>query len=136
MDPLQEEHLKQHEIHLQPVTDGKDVAEDAVALLTGAEGITEVYAIDNHSLSVSYDLRQISLHIIEEALQEVGIELDNSLLQKMRRAIFYYMEETQLVNMGTSHDQSKSTLEVFVNRYNQRTHGCRDDRPDYYHHYN
>jgi len=136
MDPLQEEHFKQHEIHLRPASDGKDVAADAMALLTGAEGISDVYAIDNRSLCVSYDLRQISLLIIEEALQEIGIELDNSLLQKMRRAIFYYMEETQLVNMGTSHDQSKSKLEVFVNRYHQRDHGCRDDRPDYYHHYN
>lgn len=136
MDPLHDELLKQHDILLQTGADDDDVADDAVALLTGVDGIVDVYAIDKHCLCVRYDLRLICLRVIEEALTEIGISLDNSLLQKMRRAIFYYMEETQLDNLGASHYQSKSTLEVSVNRYNQRAHGCRDDRPDYYHHYN
>ena len=136
MDALQEELIKQRDIHLQPDTDGADVAHNAVALLTGADSIIDVHAISNQCISVTYDLRRITRRIIEEALQEVGISLDNSLLHKMRRAIYDYTEDTQLENLDCIHDQSKSTLEVFINRYNQRTHGCRDERPKYYHHYN
>ena len=136
MDPVQEEHIKQRDIHFQPDLNGADVAHNAVALLNGAHGILETRASNAHCIAITYDIRLITLRIIEEALQEVGLPLDNSLLHKMRRAIYDYTEDTQLENLGCTHDQSKSTLEVFINRYNQRTHGCRDERPKYYHHYN
>jgi hypothetical protein len=135
MDPLQEEIIKHREIHFQPDLSDTEVANNAVTLLTGANGILEVRAINCHCIAVTYDIRLITLQVIEEALQEVGLMLDNSLFHKMRRAMVYYMEETQLVNMGCSQDQAKSTLGVFISRYQQRAHGCRDERPDYYHHY-
>ena len=68
-------------------------------------------------------------------LQEVGFHLDNSVISKLKRALFYYAEDTQLANMGYDHAESKSTLEIFINRYNQLPHGCRDERPMHYRRY-
>jgi len=129
------EHIKQRDILFMPPQQENDPANAALALLNGVDGIID--ATRNHSLSihVCYNLCQITMCDIEDALQEIGFHLDNSLLSKIKRALYYYTEETQLANLGYDHDQSKSTLEIFINRYNQLPHGCRDERPVQYRRY-
>lgn len=135
MDPVSFDFIKQHEIHFRNVDPAANDAREALRLLIDVRVIDDIRALMPNCIQVRYDLRQISLQVIESALAEVGFHLDNSLLIKMKRALFYYTEETQLMNWGYQHDQASSTLDVFVSCYNQRKHGCRDERPEYLRHY-
>lgn len=131
MDPAYIDFIKQHEIHFRNVDPAANDARDTLALLMDVQGIVEIRALMPDCIQVRYDIRQLTLQTIESALAEVGFHLDNSLLSKVKRALFYYTEETQLMNLGYQNDQASSTLDVFVSCYNQREHGCRDERPEY-----
>lgn len=135
MDSLITDFTKSREIHFRNVDQGSNDAREALSLLLGVQGIGEVRALTTDCIQINYDVRQVTLQALEAALVEVGFHLDNNLLIKMKRALFYYTEETQLMNLGYQHDQASSTLDVFVNCYHQREHGCRDERPEYLRHY-
>ncbi|MCF6337653.1 MAG: hypothetical protein L3J84_06835 [Gammaproteobacteria bacterium] len=135
MDSLTTNFIKTREIHFSNVDPASNDAREALRLLLDTPSIENVRALNNDCIQVSYDLRQVTLKTLEAALVEVGFHLDNSLLIKMKRSLFYYTEETQLMNLGHQHDQASSTLDIFVNCYHQRKHGCRDRRPEYLRHY-
>jgi len=135
MDSLTTDFIKTREIHFHNENPASNDASEALRLLLDAPGIENVCALSNNCIQVSYDIRQVTLQTLEAALLEVGFHLDNSLLAKIKRSLFYYTEETQLMNLGYQHDQASSTLDIFVNCYNQRKHGCRDKRPEYLRHY-
>lgn len=105
-------------------------AEDALLLLQVADGVIHIKKFASNKLKISYDIRQLSLEIIDSALAEIGFHLDNSIICKIKRALFYYAEEIQRENLGISRDENDSTRSVFVNRYQQLKHGCRDAKPD------
>jgi len=129
MDSPSSDFIKQREIHFRDHNPQANQAREASQLLMGVKGIEQLRVLTPDCLQVRYDLRQISMQMIESALAEVGFHLDNNLLAKMKRALIYYTEDTQLLNEGQHHDQASSTLDIFVNCYNQRQHGCRDERP-------
>jgi hypothetical protein len=129
MDAMAHELIKQREIRFVSLDPQANPAREAMGLLLDTQGIEDSHALTPDCLQVRYNLTAISLQIIEEALETVGFHLDNGLLAKMKRALFHYTEETQLSNLGYPHDQANSTLDVFINCYNQRQHGCRDSRP-------
>ncbi len=135
MDSPTADFIKTREIHFYNVDPASNDAREALRLLLGTPSIEDVCALTNNCIQISYDIRQVTLQTLETALMEVGFHLDNSLLIKMKRALFYYTEETQLMNLGYQHDQASSTLDIFVNCYHQRKHGCRDQRPEYLRHY-
>ena len=128
--------IKVREICFTALGDDLDPANSAAELLHGLNGILKISAQDNLHLWIEFDLSCIALRQLEDALVGVGYHLDNSILNKIKRALYHYTEDTQLANMGYDHAQSKSTTEIFINRYVHRKHGCRDDRPHYYRHYN
>ncbi|WP_455220525.1 hypothetical protein [Kaarinaea lacus] len=127
--------IKHREILFMSPQLEKDPAASAIALLNDIEGIIATSRLHAFGIHVTYHLAKITLNDIEDALQEIGFHLDNSVLSKLKRALFYYAEDTQLANLGYDHPESKSTLEIFINRYNQLQHGCRDERPVHYRHY-
>ena len=127
--------VKHREILFMSPQRENDPAGAALVLLNDIEGIMDVSRLHPFGIHVSYHLVKITLNDIEDALQEVGFHLDNSVLSKLKRALFYYAEDTQLANLGYDHAESKSTLEIFINRYNQLPHGCRDERPAHFRHY-
>jgi hypothetical protein len=129
MDSTPTDIIKQREICFRGHDPGADEASEATRLLQGIDGIEETLIANLHCIQLRYDLRRITLQIIEDALTELGFHLDNSLLAKMKRTLLYYTEETQLMNLGYQHDQAHSTADIFINNYNQREHGCRDERP-------
>ena len=100
-------------------------------MLVDVEGIEQVLALTNTQLSISYDVTCVTLNIIEQALLELGYHLDNSLLVKMKRALYYYTEETLRTNLGCNN----CTRDIFINRYQKQSHGCRDERPRHWRHY-
>jgi hypothetical protein len=130
-----DELVKQREIRFWQLDAAANPARDAAQLLHGAPGIELVRTINTDSLCIQYLLTQTSLEVIEDALIGVGFHLDNSLLYKLKRSLIYYTEETQLMNLGQSHDQASSTLDIFISSYEHRQHGCRDHREPYMRHY-
>jgi hypothetical protein len=136
MDSEMAELIKHREIAFCPLHPDRNQAESASFLLVNINGIYNVRPFDQHLLQVTYNIKYITLNIIEDSLIKMGFHLDNSLFAKLKRALFYYSEETQLANLGHDHADSKSTTEIFINRYDQLLHGCRDKRPPHYRHYN
>lgn len=127
--------LKRRDIRFRNLDPDANDATEAMQLLLEVKGIEHIMVASHDCMHIHYDLRHISLNMIESALTEVGFHLDDSLVSKMKRALFYYIEETQLMNLGQPHDQANSTIDVFINCYNQRRHGCRDHRPTHLRHY-
>jgi len=136
MTGTNDELIKHRDIHFMSPQADRNPASAAMTLLGDVDGIIKLEESHQYCICVTYDLSKVTLNDIEDVLIEVGFHLDNSILSKLKRALFYYAEETQLANLGYEHANSKSTLEIFINRHNQRPHGCRDERPAHYRRYN
>ena len=109
-----------------------DQVGSATLWLQGVAGIQIVRPLSPHALEVVYDLRRVALENIESALSELGYHLDNTLLCKLKRALFYYTEETQRENLAIAQESEIMQREVFVNRYQHVAHGCRDPQPEHW----
>ena len=82
------------------------------------------------SLGVAYDLYQHCLEEIEGALEDHGYHLDNTLLSKMKRALIYYVEETQRHNLDAPQRPLKrSQSKVYTQAWERHPHGDHDDTP-------
>lgn len=112
-----------------------DQAQSAAIWLRSVAGVETVHYLSPYALEVVYDLRRVTLQGIEYALSELGYNLDNSLLCKLKRALFHYTEETQRENLAIETDGQLTRCEVFVNRYQHVAHGCRDPQPEYWREY-
>jgi hypothetical protein len=112
-------------------------AQSAAQVLGCTDGVLSASVPDGtpNLLQVRYDLSVIGLRAVEALLVELGFHLDDSLLFKLRRALYYYTEDNELGSRTLSRDQDRSTREVFVHRYRGKSHGCRDGRPDYWRKY-
>jgi len=130
-----DDYIKHRDIDFAPLYDRDEVPSQlATLLLADAPGIINLYPQSDTRLHVSYDLRVVTLNIIESALREVGFHLDNNLMCILRRALYHYTEETQCLNMGY-HPDSKATRDIYICRYQRLPHGCRDDRPNHWRKY-
>jgi len=85
---------------------------------------------DKRSLGVSYDLKDHTLRELDEHLVDKGYHLDNTLMSKLTRALIYYVEDTQLHNLGAPEKRLKrSASEAYVQAWAQHPHGDHDDTP-------
>ena len=111
--------------HLKP--------EAALLLLVDGKGIKQVTLQDENRISISYNLLTISLMQIETALSQSGFHLDNSILSKLKRALYYFAEDTERRNHGLKKLTCSRNCEakIFASSYKNRKHGCRDQRPDH-----
>jgi hypothetical protein len=122
--------VKHRQILFQPIHADREQAPTAAQLLKGVGGILELEAHSPTCLRLVYDLGEVCLRDIEAALDEVGFHLDNSLISKLRRAVWYYAEDTQRANLGC-HDPRNCARRVFIDCYRHHAHGCRDARPEH-----
>ncbi len=125
--------LKHRDISFRGPSDPNLDARAALPLLGEATGIHKVALINNMTLRLTYDLITISLEQIETALQEVGFHLDNSLICRLRRALYYFTEENERSNRGLSRLTCSHgcAIKIFAARYRATKHGCRDPRPEH-----
>ena len=130
-----DELIKRREIHFCHLHSDSSQAQTAMFLLSDVAGIQDMVLINDLCLHISYDISHISLELIETVLQEVGFHLDNSLLIKIKRALYYYSENVQRDNLGYVEPDNNSTQKVFISKYQQREHGCRDERPTHWRKY-
>ena len=106
-------------------------------LLADIEGIISVSIPDpsQNTIHVSYDLSLICLRVVEALLFELGFHLDNSLITKLKRALYYYTEQNEMDTLVIKTGQEQNTRDIFMRSYRCKTHGCRDERPEYWRKY-
>lgn len=121
-----EDVFKKREIHFSPLPDGQ--AARAMESLVEMDGIG-VEMLQPNVLLVSYRLPGHRLETLEEALVDQGFHLDNSLLQKIRRALVHYVEEVQCQNLSEP-DRMQKNMEIFVKVYEHHPHGDHDETPE------
>lgn len=124
--------IKRREIRFCPLHPDPEQARTASWVLAEVDGVHHTEPVDTHLLRVKYDISLVTLEIIERGLVDMGFHLDASLMCKLRRALFYYTEETERANLGLSND---ITTKIFIDQYQRRSHGCRDPRPKHWRHY-
>lgn len=135
METTAPDNIKHREICFCSLHPDTRQAHSVMLLLSDIDGILGVTIAEPECLHVSYDISRLSLKIIEDALIELGYHLDNSLLARLKRALYYYSEDVQRANLGCGEEHVNHTQDVFINRYQRLRHGCRDDRPEYWRKY-
>ncbi len=118
---------KTREIVFHPLP--PDQAERARQLLDGLDGIEASLGQAAHVLIVRYSVMHYTLEGLETALMVQGFHLDNSLLQKVRRALARFCERVQRENVQVNAPDIKSQ-KIFARVYEQHLHGDKDDTPE------
>lgn len=116
-----------------PVT--PEAVGEIASLLAEADGIEATEVLPGLGLRVRYDLRRVSLEIIEDALAELGFVPDASLSARLARALVYYTEDNRRATLGSEQDLPHATRDAFVSAWRERDHGCRDHRPAHWRRY-
>lgn len=101
----------------------------AQALLHGLDGIEASMGAADNVLIVQYNLMHYTLDGLESALIAQGFHLDNSLMQKLRRALVHFCETVQRENVAINAPETKSQ-KVFARVYDQHPHGDKDETPE------
>ena len=129
--------IKHREIVLRGPSDPSLQVDNALLLLADVDGMVSATKLSSTRLSISYDLRLITLEQIETAMGEVGYHLDASIMSKLKRALYYYTEDNERMNLGLDKISCSNgcAIKVFVNHYRKTEHGCRDQRPEHVKHY-
>ncbi len=123
--------VKHREIRFCRLHPDKEQAHSASLMLSDVEGIHLLRPSDAYLLHVSYDITCLNLNLLEDVLVDLGFHLDNSLMMKLKRALYYYTEEVERANLGID-ECGCADRQVFINRYLKLRHGCRDERPEHW----
>jgi hypothetical protein len=86
-------------IYLKPTDDITKQAEAACEAVAGIEGIILAAPSDSHSVHLIYSLNNLSFELLTDLLNELGFELDNSILLGLRNTIFEFLETNVRDNM-------------------------------------
>jgi hypothetical protein len=135
MDISDADRIKTREIPFQEIHPDPHQAGTAARFLRDVEGILETDPTAPTILRVTYDVLVTTLQEIEEGLTELGLHIDNRLMHRVKRALYYYTEETLRANCGCHQGEHNCTKKVFAKRYELIEHGCRDDRPEHWRRY-
>jgi hypothetical protein len=135
MDIDDDERIKLRQINFRDLHPERDDARTAAGFLKAVDGVLSIEPVSRVLLNLSYDLSQTCLQEIEEALDELGLHLDNSIMFRIKRALYYYTESTFRENCDCKRGDSNCTKRVFATRYRALEHGCRDQRPEHWRRY-
>lgn len=123
------EKLRHRSIRVCDSAEYPDAVQAAATLLRDVKGIRNVRIAAPGRLVVGYNVRRITLQVIEALLEEFGFRLQTTLFCRLMRGICYYVEDIECSD--PIHDQAECTRDAFITRYIRRPHGCRDHRPEY-----
>lgn len=124
MEPVDSERVRQLSFASLPAGQ----AREALLLLHDLPHLTVLGTVGDHGLLVRYELPFYTLKKIEFALIDQGFHLDNSLFNKLRRALAHYFESMQCQNMAQP-EQSERSRRIFAQVYGHHAHGDHDDTP-------
>lgn len=98
--------------------------------LGGLAGLEVAPNLADRSIDVAYDLHEHSLEELESTLEDKGFHLECSLLNKLIRALIYYVEETEIHNLDAPRRLlKKSQNEAYTHAWERHPHGDHDDTP-------
>lgn len=126
-------HIKHREIQFDSMHPDPNQAQSAMLLLVDVRGIESSIVQTPQQLLVSYDVNLITLDDILTELDRHGLHIYNSLLLKLKQALYSYTEQTQRANLNNT--QQHQTRDMFIKQYQRRPHGCRDQRPHHWRNY-
>jgi hypothetical protein len=135
METADSDLIKHREIPFAALHPDPNQAATAALALADVPGVMSAHPESPVLLRISYEVLQISLQQIEEALTEAGFHISGGLLYKLKRALYYYTEETQRANNGCPRGDSNCTRRIFISQYSRHKHGCRDSRPEHWRKY-
>ena len=96
--PLCHDTIKNREIRFKLST--PDQAKKAEQLLSGLPGIEHMEVVAPCCMNIRYNIEKLTLQIIESALREVGFDLDDGLVIRLKRAIYSYCEDALRASIG------------------------------------
>lgn len=108
--PVRHDVIKSRELKFVLKLTGGDAAVKAEALLLGVRGIESVSQSRAQVLQIRYDVRLLTLQMIEAALNDVGFQLETNLIKRIQRSLIAYCEDTQRASLGVEHDTEQSLL--------------------------
>ncbi len=126
-------HIKHREIQFDALHPDAHQAQSAMLRLADIKGIEGSIVQTSVILVVSYDIHQITFDEILDELSQNGFHIYNSLLAKLKQALYNYTEQTERANLAVN--QNINTRNVFMKQYQRKPHGCRDQRPKHWRHY-
>ncbi len=130
--PLCNDITKDREIRFTCSLTNADQAQKAVQLLSGIAGIELATPTRPNILRVRYDIRKITLQMLEAALVDVGFNLHNNLSMRFKRELIAYCEGALRSSLGIEiNDQDSPPLTL--NRPATSNH--LDPRPDNWRNY-
>lgn len=135
MDIPETDRIKHRQIHFRDLHPERNDALSAARFLREVPGVLSAEPASPILLDLRYDIRLTCLEEIDAALRELGLHLDNGLVYRMKRALYYYTEDTLRENFGLKQDEPLSTRLVFAKRFESIEHGCRDQRPEHWRRY-
>ena len=94
------EHYRCRHIYLKQSDDRPKQAAAACEAVAGIEGILLAAPIDANNIHLIYSLNHFSFEMISELLDELGFELEDSILLSLRNTIYQYLEENARDNMN------------------------------------
>jgi len=103
-------------------------AKQAMELLHDLPHLEVLGTVGDTGLLIRYELPFYTLARIEIALIDQGFHLDNSLLQKLRRALTHYLENLCCQNL-TQPGQLERSRRIYARVYEHHPHGDHDDTP-------
>lgn len=125
--------IKLREIQFDAMPPDANPAQTAMLLLADLAGIEKSVVQNRCLLLVSYDVSLITFDDILAEISDHGLHIYNSLLAKLKQALYSYTEQTQRANLNIN--QKTLTRNMFMKQYQRRPHGCRDQRPHHWRNY-
>ena len=93
------DHYRCRLISLRPSADESKQVEAACDVLAEVEGILLAAPFDPCSIHLIYSLNQVSLELVTDLLDELGFELDNSIVVTVRKTIYQFLDANARDNM-------------------------------------
>lgn len=108
--PICSDVMKNRELQFLSKLPGIDEAEKARQLLGGVQGIESVEQVRKGVLRIRYDVRLLTLQMIEDALHDIGFYLDNRFTTRIKRSLFAYCEDAQRASLGVEVSEENPIL--------------------------
>ena len=125
--------IKHREIQFDAMHPDPNQAQSAMLLMADIDGVEKSTAPSPTQLFISYDVGRITLDEILLELTDNGFHIYNSLLFKLKQALYSYTEQTERANLDMN--QKSSSRKMHIKQYQRRPHGCRDQRPPHWRNY-
>ena len=93
------DHYRCRLIYLRETADQSTQADAACNALAGIEGILLAAPADQYSIHLIYSLDHLSFELIIDLLNELGFEVDDSILLTLQKTIYQYLDTNARENM-------------------------------------